>query len=198
MTQAQKKTSGLAVASMIAGMFFWFPLLGILFGIAALIMGVVAYVKIGKRKHELAGEGFAVAGIVLGALGVVFGLMFLLLAAISVPGFLRARSKAMESSAESNLRTLSTALEMYAAEQSDHYYPQNEDVLVAAVPPYLERTYDGQTVSGYTYSVKLSPGSYKIVASPDTCGVTGDTVFTYTEGGVLEKTECVPVEAQGR
>ena len=82
MTEQQRKTLGLAIASLVVGCFFWIPLLGLLFGLAALIMGIIALVQINKNKIQLKGEGMAIAGIVMGALSVLMIPFVALLAAI--------------------------------------------------------------------------------------------------------------------
>ncbi len=65
----KKKTLGLARASLICGCFFIVPLLGSILGFVAIILGVIALVKISKNAESLGGIGFAIAGIVLGIVG---------------------------------------------------------------------------------------------------------------------------------
>ncbi len=190
MTQGQKKTLGLAVASLVLGCLFWFPLLGILFGLAALIMGIVALVKINKNKEVLQGEGLAIAGIVLGGLSIVMIPIIALLAAIAIPNFVRAKLNVNEAAAQSRIAIVRTALEMYAASNVGDY-PVVESELTDGQPPYIARACDGQTIDGYTYSLQLTPDAYTIVAVPETCGATGNHIFQMKgPGGDMEKIPC--------
>jgi hypothetical protein len=69
-----------ALASMItaiAGLVFW-GCFGPLPGIAAVIMGIVALAQIKKTPEKVGGKPFAVAGIVIGAITLVFYLLIFL------------------------------------------------------------------------------------------------------------------------
>ena len=70
-------------------------------------------------------------------------------------------------------------------------YSEYELLLEEDGGPYLERTYDGQTISGYRYSVILSPDAYRIEAAPEECGSTGQHVFTMQgPDGLVQKEPC--------
>jgi competence protein ComGC len=184
-----KKTSRLAVASLVLGVFFWCPFFGFFLGIGALVMGVMAYGRVTRAPDRWTGEGLAIAGIVLGALGVVIGGIVLLLALISLPGLLRARSVANESSAAKQVKVLSRALEVYALEHNGRY-PANEEELLSDGSSYEGQPCDGKTYFGYAYSLSLSPDGYSVVAAPVACGSSGDTVYRVTRGGVLKEEPC--------
>ena len=62
----KKKTPGLAIASLVMGIFSLYGLGSIL----AIIFGIISLNKIKKDKN-LKGEGFAIAGIVLGIVGII-------------------------------------------------------------------------------------------------------------------------------
>ncbi|MFA5320592.1 MAG: prepilin-type N-terminal cleavage/methylation domain-containing protein [Candidatus Omnitrophota bacterium] len=112
-----------------------------------------------------------------------------LLAAIAIPNLLRARITANESAAQATLRTVSTALETYAAANSGAY-PANEGLLTAANPPYLNRAYSAATVQGYTYAyTTLSATEYCVQAAPSSTA-TGTKTFSVTQGGVLAEAAC--------
>ena len=51
MTETQKKTLGIAIASLICGCFFIIPLLGFLLSIVAIILGIIAISKINKNEE---------------------------------------------------------------------------------------------------------------------------------------------------
>jgi len=75
-----KQSQGLALGSMItaiAGLVFW-GCFGPLPGIVAIILGVVALAQINKTPDKVSGKPYAVAGIVIGAITVVFYLLIFL------------------------------------------------------------------------------------------------------------------------
>src|SRR5438445_1421538 len=105
--QTQLK-SGLAIASMVLGIvgFAGGCFGGFLLAPVGLVLGIVALVRSSKRPSEYGGQGFAIAGIVLSAMGVLF---FPIIAAIAIPNLLASRRAANEGSAISSIRTLTSA-----------------------------------------------------------------------------------------
>ncbi len=190
MTEMQKKkTLGIAILSLIFGCFFIIPFLGAIFGIAAIVLGIVALVKISNNKKTLKGKGLAISGITLGAISIFIIPILALFTAIAIPNFLRARLTANEAVAEVSVKTISTAIEVYS-ESNNGIYPTDESELVYASPPYLDRPYNNRIISGYSYSIRLNPDSYQIIAEPDECGVTGRNIFIISETGEISKMEC--------
>ena len=107
--------SGLAIASMVLGILGFVTsiiLVGVIFSLIGLILGIVALVKANKKPHIYGGTGFAIAGVVLSALIVLF---IPIIAAIAIPNLLAARRAANEGSAISRLRTLYGAEQTYMA-----------------------------------------------------------------------------------
>ena len=74
--------SGKAIASLVCGIFFLFPP----FALAAIILGHLSLSQIRKSGGRLAGNGLAIAGLVLGYLGA--GPFLLIFAAIAIPNLL--------------------------------------------------------------------------------------------------------------
>ncbi len=107
-----------------------------------------------------------------------------LLAAIAIPNLLRAKISANDALAKGTLRTLSTSSETFATSTSGNY-PGNETSLTGATPPYINTSYCGQTLAGYTYACTFGAGAYTFTATPVTVGTSGTTVFTMTTGGIL-------------
>lgn len=68
---AKPKISRLALASLILGILILFPLLGLLFAIAAVISGFVALIRITTSTPKLIGNEMAMCGIILGILGIL-------------------------------------------------------------------------------------------------------------------------------
>jgi type IV pilus assembly protein PilA len=103
-------TSGKAIGSLIAGIFFLF----LPASIVAVILGHLSISEINKSAARIKGKGLAVAGLVLGYMGIAFIPFVLIIAAIAIPNFLRARTAANEASAVGSMRTFNTALASYA------------------------------------------------------------------------------------
>jgi Domain of unknown function (DUF4190) len=64
---ALTRTSGLAVASLVTGLFFWCLLVP---GIVAIVLGYLALEQIDRSGGATTGRGMAVAGIILGWVGI--------------------------------------------------------------------------------------------------------------------------------
>jgi len=95
----EKKTSGLAIASLVLALFGCTSWLGI-------ILGIVALVKIGKNP-ELRGTGLAIAGIAVGAFLTLLMLFIIpIVAAIAIPSMMRSQTTMNETAAIGTLRTL--------------------------------------------------------------------------------------------
>ncbi len=107
-----------------------------------------------------------------------------LLAAIAIPNLLRAKISANDALAKATLRSLSTASETFGTSNSGNY-PGNQTSLTGATPPYLNTSYCGTTLSGYTFACTFAAGSYSFTATPVTVGTSGTTTYTISTGGVL-------------
>ncbi|MFA5271002.1 MAG: prepilin-type N-terminal cleavage/methylation domain-containing protein [Candidatus Omnitrophota bacterium] len=105
-----------------------------------------------------------------------------LLAAVAIPGLLRARITANQSAAQANLKSIATAIETFASTSGNGTYPTAETQLTNANPPYLARTYGGQTIGGYVYAVTVGVGGYTLTARPSSCTATGTASYTVTTG----------------
>ena len=64
----QKKSSAMALTSFVFGLFFWIPLLNLIFGALAAYLGFKALGKIKKEPKLYGGKWFAIIGIVLSVL----------------------------------------------------------------------------------------------------------------------------------
>ncbi|MBU1928410.1 MAG: hypothetical protein KJ926_00215 [Candidatus Omnitrophica bacterium] len=97
-----------------------------------------------------------------------------------------------ESSAQSTLKSISTALENYAKDNKNAY-PDQFSYLFATYPSYLDKGYtDKPSYKGYVYSCpRLDPLGYTCSATPSNCKITGIQSFTITTGGALVKETCV-------
>lgn len=102
------ETSGKAIASLVCGIINIFPLF-----VIAVVLGHLSLSDIRKSGGRLKGQGLAIAGLVLGYLGVVIIPFILIVAAIAIPNLLRARISANESSAVASVRNLVAAEVQY-------------------------------------------------------------------------------------
>lgn len=120
-----------------------------------------------------------------------------LLAAIAIPGLLRARVNANESTAQSTLKTISTACESFSA-ANNGAYPTLITDMTDANPPYLTEDFtDGATRNGYVYACgTLASTGYSCTATPADCIKDGDPTgtgtrtFTITTGALLSGVAC--------
>lgn len=181
----KQKTHGLAIASLVLGCLFLFPFLGVLFSLLAVIFGIIALVAISKNGVIYKGRGLAIGGLVLGSIGVILIPIVALFMAIAIPNFLRARAMANESQAQATMHSIAAAAMSYTA--ANGRYPRSDSDLALANPPYINQSYDGQTIHGYKFSVRFAPNGYTIIATPETCYATGTKIFTMKDGEISEE-----------
>lgn len=186
MTETQRKTLGLAIASFVLGCFFFIPLIGFLLSVPAIILGIVALVKISHSNNTLGGSGFAIGGIIMGAIAILIIPILAIMAAIAIPNLLRARLHANETAAISSLHTISVACETYRAAESPPNYPSSLSDLSNANPPYIDATLGYGTKQGYTFMyTKRGDSKYECIAAPITENVTGMRTFYVDDTGVI-------------
>src|SRR5580692_11836551 len=88
------QSSGKALASLVFGLFFFvFPA-----AVVAIVFGHLSLSEIRKSAGRLTGHGMAMAGLVLGYIGVAIIPFVLIVAAIAIPNLLRARIAANQAS----------------------------------------------------------------------------------------------------
>ncbi len=113
-----------------------------------------------------------------------------LLAAISVPGLLRARVTANESHAQATLRAITDGNETYAAANNGSY-ADSIAALTGTTPPYLSEDYTATVRYGYNFACDaMSFTGYSCTAVPATCNLTGNRNFTITTGAVFTSSDC--------
>ncbi len=190
---AVEKTSGMAIASLIFGILFLFPL-----NILAIIFGHISLSQIKKSAGRLGGKGLAIAGLVLGYLGIAAIPFILIIAAIAIPNLLRARIAANESSAVSAVRTITTAQVSYqAAYPTVGYAPDLQSLdggsSCATPSPTQACLIDGKFalattppgLHGYIFAMARSADAsqYVVSAVPIQRNQTGIRSFCSTEDG---------------
>ncbi len=108
-----------------------------------------------------------------------------ILAAMAVPGLLRARFTSNQALAKNTIRSMSAAAEMYAASNGGSYPLEMSD-MTDFNPSYMQKNYCDQSVSGFTYTCPAAENhqfAYMYIATPTRIGTTGDTVYTIVTGG---------------
>jgi hypothetical protein len=81
---APPRTPGQAYASLIFGILGLFPLCPIVLSVVALILGFTAKNQIDRSGGQLAGAGIALAGIIIGGIGLAFyGVLVLVVLGVS-------------------------------------------------------------------------------------------------------------------
>lgn len=176
-----QETSGLAIGSLIAGLFsFIFPA-----AITAIVLGHIARSNIRKSAGRLTGNGMALAGLILGYMGLAFIPVILILAAIAIPNLLRARIAANEAMAVSSIRSITSAETRYAESHRSAGYTCSLSDLRNDID---DRLAEGQKY-GYVFELRGCAGEgsgtpntkYQVVANPMTRNQTGTRVFCSDE-----------------
>ncbi len=193
-----QEKSGKATASLVCGViFFLWPATSL----AAVILGHLALSEIKRSAGRLAGQGMAIAGLVLGYIGLAFVPFILIIAAIAIPNLLRARMAANEASAVGTLRMYNTAMLTYASTCPNVGYPKklsnlgpgatdtdkcaHEDLVgpLLAMPVPVK--------NGYRFSYSAEPDAgghltkYVLAADPMAPGTSGARHFFTDESGVI-------------
>ena len=190
--QVEKKKSGLAIASLILAILLIIPFASL----AALIMGIVALIKISNNKDKLTGQGQAIAGIIMGSIGCLFWFMIPLLATIAIPNYINFQLRAKTAEAKSNLGVIRTCEEAYKAENGRYIScginPVNipasgKELWSAGNPGWSEVGFEPKGDVYYQYTVSASEGGDEFTASAvgdlDGDGVT--SLYTLDQDGNL-------------
>lgn len=87
------------------------------------------------------------------------------------------------------IKTIVAAMENYAADNQG-FYPDSFDDLMGQDSPYLvPDNYEGG-IGGYLFSITTELDSYKVMATPVQCGVTGRKIFIQERGKELVEKLC--------
>ncbi len=183
--QPQNLKSGLAIASMVLGILGFVTsifLIGILLAPIGLILGIVALVKVNKKPHVYGGKGFAIAGVALSAIIVLF---VPIVAAIAIPNLLAARRWANEGRTIASLRTLASAEETYMTSQNTS---NCADLQTLSSKGLINSVLAKGEQSGYRFLVVKLPvigGGCELHATPLTTWTGTRSFYFSTEDGVI-------------
>lgn len=187
---AAPQTSGKSIASLIFGLFsFLFPA-----AVVAIVMGHISLSEINKSAGRITGRGMAIAGLVLGYLGVSF-IPFLIIAAIAIPNLLRARIAANEASAVASIRSLNASEIGFARAHPETGFTCRLDDLVGSGGEYgwMDPSLAGGKKHGYVFALQNcasdttgGPNSkYQISGYPEQHNQTGGRAFCSDESAVI-------------
>ena len=189
---APEGTSGKAIWSLICGVFFlFFPAAAL-----AVVLGHIARSEIRRSGGRLSGGGMAATGLALGYVGLSL-IPILMIAAIAIPGLLRAKMAANEASAVTSLRLIYTACDSYHGAYGVGY-PKS----LANLGPSASASAEAANIidanlasgqkSGYLFSYRTggrvdaaSPMRYVVNADPITPGTTGTRHFFTDQTGII-------------
>lgn len=201
-------TSGLAIVSLVCGiLFFIFPS-----AVAAIIFGHLSQSDIRRSGGRKTGAGMALAGLILGYVGVAIIPFILIIAAIAIPNLLRAKMMANETSAVGSLRTLnvaalaySTNYGKYPASLSDLGPAGNGDSPSADAAGLIDSVLAKGIKSGYAFRYKMSQttgpdekvgiNAYSITADPVVLGSSGRRHFFTDQTGTIRSEADQPATA---
>ena len=185
--------SGKATASLICGIFFFI----LPSAVCAIILGHIALSEIKKSAGKLIGEGRAIAGLVLGYIGIAGIPLILIIAAIAIPNLLRAHSAANEASALGSVRAINIAEVAYQSAYPDVGFACSLQQLGGDggdVGSTSAGLIDSQLASGFksgyrfrVSSCKIEDGkvtSYQLVAFPISAENTGRS-FCSDQSGII-------------
>lgn len=110
-------TSGLAIAALVLGIFgLCVPVVAVV----ALVLGLVAMAQISQSAGRLGGQGMALAGTILGAVGVALSILALLIGML-LPALAATRETARRMQSTTQLRGIHQGMAMYGHRNNDHY-----------------------------------------------------------------------------
>lgn len=121
---AAPATSTLAVWSLVLGVLSFCG--ACITGVPAIILGILALAKMNKPPAALKGQGLAIAGLVTGAVGTLFGTA--ILAGLLLPAIAQTRAKAREVVCLNNVKQIMLASHQYA-DANNGTLPQSFDQL---------------------------------------------------------------------
>lgn len=183
-----RKTSALAVWSVVIS---FLPLGGFL----ALILGILAKARIADHRERLKGDGLAIAGMVLGGLNLLATCVLAMVAAVSIPAYLKSRDKGLEAKVKANAEAVQLAVEAYAGEHNGDYPYSANEISLKVTNPFTkqeERVRDPAFSPGrISYEYDEVSGVYTIrgYAKEPTGGEADDGVVVTLQNDATEARE---------
>ena len=114
---------GLSITSLVLGILS-IACLSILAGIPAIITGHIARGRAKREPGVYGGEGFALAGLILGYLSIALALVMIpITAALVLPAMSKAKSRAQTISCTSNMKQIGLAARLWSNDHNEIYPP---------------------------------------------------------------------------
>jgi len=192
------KSSGLALASLICGVLFLF----VPAAIAAVVLGHIALVTIKRSAGRLAGQGMAIAGLVMGYLGIGITALFTIAVIFAMRTAFRQNVPANETAAIDTMRTYEGALKAYAAMCPEQGYPVDLERLGPGSGDCMHANLIDvrlaiQTPVRYGYQFSYNSGAhgmekvsaFALIARPVVPNATGQRYFYLDEGGIIRQSK---------
>jgi Domain of unknown function (DUF4190) len=196
--QAPPQSSNKAIASLVCGVLF----LCAPASIAAIILGHLALVDIKRSANRMTGHGLAIAGLVMGYLGIALTTIYVVFMVFMFRTTLSRDVPANETAAIATMRTYNQALKAYAAKCPQQGYPAtllplgpgpgncahaNLTDARLAVPVPVRRGYMFQYTPGANGSEQIRV--FALVARPVQPNLTGKRFFFLDEEGVIRQAD---------
>jgi type IV pilus assembly protein PilA len=154
-------------------------------------LGHISLSQIKKSAGRIQGKGLAIAGLVLGYLGIAAIPFILIIAAIAIPNLLRAKIAANEASAAHSVRMIATAEKSYAAQHPTEGFTCNLGDLNSA--GLGDSDLLGGQKHGYVFTLQNCTADttgtpvtkFQVTAIPAALNRTGMKAFCADETGAL-------------
>jgi hypothetical protein len=195
---APPQSSHKAIASLVCGVLF----LCAPASIAAIILGHLALADIKRSANRMTGHGLAIAGLVMGYLGIALTTIYIVFVVFMVRTTLGRDIPANETAAIATMRTYDQALKAYAAKCPQQGYPAtllplgpgpgncaraNLTDARLAVPAPMRKGYMFQYTAGVNGSERIQV--FALVARPVQPNLTGKRFFFLDEEGVIRQAD---------
>jgi len=194
-----RQSSNKALASLICGILF----LCAPASIAAIILGHLALVDIKRSAGRMAGQGMAVAGLVMGYLGIALTAVYVIAVVFTVRSTLRHDIPANETAAIAAMRMYDQALKAYAAKCPLQGYPATLSSLGGGNGDCTRANLINDARMAIAHPVKLgyqftyTPGTngtqrvttFALVARPVQPGFTGTRYFYLDDEGIIRQSD---------
>ena len=187
------ETSGKAIFSLISGILFLIPP----FSLVAVIFGHLSLSEIRKSAGRLTGRGLAIAGLVLGYLGVLEIVGLIILGIAATPSTNKAAMRKMmlmnnENSVVASVRSLNTAEIAYAQAHRDSGYTCSLSDLSGTWG--ISGDLASGRKNGYRYELRGCAAAkangpatkYQLVAYPEVAKKSGTPAFCSNESDVIK------------